>query len=266
MIDEARLERPVLLDAAHAGEPPVDVVVRAEDRRDAREHRRLVPLDPAQLGRDELLVDAVAGRARGSRPRRLRAASSATSAAARPSLCWMLGRRTCAVASSRTSAGTMPVTQMPGKRAAGRRQRRHQLAEDRAGVAPTTPPGPPPPSSDAARTASTGREATATTVSGRPIRMPIVDVVPMSRPMTRRLRRPRRSSVPPLSRSAQSSTTSMKRFTRSPSTGFQVLPSTLKWVPMTQPSAIAKMSRTLSMSHAGIGEERHVRAPPRAPA
>src|SRR5260370_35568574 len=42
-------------------------------------------------------------------------------------------------------------------------------------------------------------------------------------------------------------TTSMKRLTRSPSTGFQVSPSTLTCVPMTQPSAMAKMSLTLSM-------------------
>ena len=34
----------------------------------------------------------------------------------------------------------------------------------------------------------------------------------------------------------------MNRFTRSPSTAFQVLPSTLKWVPMTTPSAIASIA------------------------
>ena len=41
-------------------------------------------------------------------------------------------------------------------------------------------------------------------------------------------------------------TTSMKRFTRFASTGFQVWPSTLKWVPITTPSAMARISRTLS--------------------
>ena len=39
----------------------------------------------------------------------------------------------------------------------------------------------------------------------------------------------------------------MKRLTRAPSTGFQVFPSTLKCVPITTPSEMARMSRTLSM-------------------
>src|SRR5271155_1093175 len=60
-VDEARLERPVALDAAAAGEPPVDVVVRAENRADATERPRLMAFEPAQLGRDQLLIDAVAG-------------------------------------------------------------------------------------------------------------------------------------------------------------------------------------------------------------
>ena len=39
----------------------------------------------------------------------------------------------------------------------------------------------------------------------------------------------------------------MNRWTRAASTGFQVLPSRLKCVPMTQPSATWKISATLSM-------------------
>ena len=46
-VDEARLERPVLLDRALAREPPVDVVVGAEHRADAREDLGLMPLDPS---------------------------------------------------------------------------------------------------------------------------------------------------------------------------------------------------------------------------
>ena len=60
-VDETSLERPVLLDRALAGEPPVDIVVRAEHGGDAREDFGLMPLDPAELGRDKLLIDAVAG-------------------------------------------------------------------------------------------------------------------------------------------------------------------------------------------------------------
>ena len=60
-VDEPRLERPVLLDRALAGEAPVDVVVRAEDRADASEDLGFVALDPSELAGDELLIDAVAG-------------------------------------------------------------------------------------------------------------------------------------------------------------------------------------------------------------
>ena len=60
-VNESSLERPVLLDRALAREAPVDVVVRAEHRADAREDLGLMPLDPSKLGRDELLIDSVAG-------------------------------------------------------------------------------------------------------------------------------------------------------------------------------------------------------------
>ncbi len=60
-VDEASLERPVLLDRAFAGEAPVDVVVGAEHGANAREDLALMPLDPAELGGDKLLVDPVAG-------------------------------------------------------------------------------------------------------------------------------------------------------------------------------------------------------------
>ena len=62
-VDEAAFECPVLLDGALAGQLPVDVVIGAEDGGDACEDLRLVPLDPAQLGDHQLLVDAVAGAA-----------------------------------------------------------------------------------------------------------------------------------------------------------------------------------------------------------
>ncbi len=60
-VDEPSLERPVLLDRALAREAPVDVVVRAEHRADARKDLGLMPLDPSQFRRDELLIDSVAG-------------------------------------------------------------------------------------------------------------------------------------------------------------------------------------------------------------
>ena len=60
-VDESGLERPVLLDGALAREAPVDIVVGAEHRADAREDIGLMPLDPSQLRRDELLIDSVAG-------------------------------------------------------------------------------------------------------------------------------------------------------------------------------------------------------------
>ena len=59
-VREAGLQRPVLLYGAPSGEAPVDVVVRALHRRDAREVVRLVVVKPAQLRGHELLVDAVA--------------------------------------------------------------------------------------------------------------------------------------------------------------------------------------------------------------
>ncbi len=59
-VDEAGFQRPVLLDRALAREAPADIVVRAEDGRDAGEHLRFVTLDPSEPGGDELLIDAVA--------------------------------------------------------------------------------------------------------------------------------------------------------------------------------------------------------------
>src|SRR5271165_7325298 len=57
---EPRLQRPILLDRALAGQPPVDIVVGAEHRADLEEDLRFVPLDPSELAGDELLIDAIA--------------------------------------------------------------------------------------------------------------------------------------------------------------------------------------------------------------
>ena len=46
-VDEASLQRPVLLNRALAGKPPVDIVVGAENGGDAREDLGLMPLDPS---------------------------------------------------------------------------------------------------------------------------------------------------------------------------------------------------------------------------
>src|SRR5512139_2878078 len=59
-IDEAGLQGPVLFDALFAAETPVDIVVRAEDGGDIGEDGRFMLLDPADLARHQLLVDAVA--------------------------------------------------------------------------------------------------------------------------------------------------------------------------------------------------------------
>ena len=80
----------------------------------------------------------------------------------------------------------------------------------------------------------------------------------MSRPMTQSpamTRRLRRRLAP---------TTSMKRLTRSPSTAFQVSPSILKWVPITQPSAMREDVADIVDVDAGIGEQRSRPGPPRA--
>src|ERR1700722_10139051 len=60
-VNETSFERPVLLDRALARKTPVDVVVRAEHRPDARKDVRLMPLDPSEFGSDKLLIDSVAG-------------------------------------------------------------------------------------------------------------------------------------------------------------------------------------------------------------
>ena len=87
----------------------------------------------------------------------------------------------------------------------------------------------------------------------------MVEVVPISRPRTQGMASPYGPVVAGYGAMAHRSfaTTSMKRLTRSPSTGFQVSPSTLKWVPITTPSAIERMSATFSHIDAGIGEHRH---------
>ena len=277
-IDKARLERPVLLDGALAGQPPVDVVVGAEHGRDAREDIRLMPLDPAQLGRDELLVDAVAGF---GEERRLvdlgrelldfRAAAPVALLDAGPQHARRdrAGRR----------AGSMPVTPTAAMSAAETPLVAQQLAQDRADIAPPLLGILLRPTRMAATQGRPGARRAARISSGRPIRMPIVEVVPMSRPMNvghaAALSYPRkrvsglapdRNGVGFLSRERRVkrrhlslATASMKRLTRAPSTVFQVLPSTLKWVPMTTPSAIARMSRDIVDGDAGIGEDRDVR-------
>ena len=60
-VDESSFQRPVLFDRALPGEPPVDIVVRAEHCGDAREDFGLVPFDPSELRRDKLLIDSIAG-------------------------------------------------------------------------------------------------------------------------------------------------------------------------------------------------------------
>ncbi len=60
-IDEAGFQRPVALDRAASGQAPVDVVIGAEQGRDPPEPVGLMALQPAQLRRHQLLVDAVAG-------------------------------------------------------------------------------------------------------------------------------------------------------------------------------------------------------------
>ena len=125
--------------APDAGEPPVDVVVGAEDgARCGAKHLGLVALQPAQLGRDELLVDAVAGL--GARRRRGRTRRRARRPRGRcaPSLCWMLRR----------SRSPSLVEQHDGRQHAGdadrgdvaapAARRLQQLAGHGAGVRPTT--------------------------------------------------------------------------------------------------------------------------------
>ena len=60
-VNETSFQRPVLFDSALAGEAPVDIIVGAEHGGDAREDCGLMPLDPAELRRDKLLIDPVAG-------------------------------------------------------------------------------------------------------------------------------------------------------------------------------------------------------------
>src|ERR1700677_806279 len=62
-VDEAALEGPIALEAAPAGQPPVNVIVRAEHRTNPGKDLRLMAFEPAQLGSDQLLIDAVAAAA-----------------------------------------------------------------------------------------------------------------------------------------------------------------------------------------------------------
>ena len=134
-IDEAGLERPVLLDRALAREPPVDVVVGAEHGGDAGEDLGLVPLDPAQLGGDELLVDAVAGLGEKGLLVDLGAQLLDLGAAARVALLDARPEQAPG-ASSSTTAGSMPVTPTAAISAGDDAARAHELAHDRADVRP----------------------------------------------------------------------------------------------------------------------------------
>src|ERR1700722_15574345 len=60
-VNEPGLERPVLLNRALCRQAPVDIVIGAEHRADAREDLGLMPLDPSELRRDKLLIDSIAG-------------------------------------------------------------------------------------------------------------------------------------------------------------------------------------------------------------
>src|SRR6202035_644143 len=60
-VDESSFQRPVLFDGTFAGEAPVDKVVGAEHGGDAHEDLGLMPFDPSELRRDELLIDSIAG-------------------------------------------------------------------------------------------------------------------------------------------------------------------------------------------------------------
>ena len=154
---------------------------------------------------------------------------------ARASFCWMLRRMALPVASTRMTAGSMPVTPIPETSAGAMPGGVDELARDLADIPPPLvrvflgPVG---------MVRMEGRAAASPSPACRPrssIRMPIVEVVPMSRP--RKTGMPQRSPA----------TRSMKRLTRSPSTAFQVSPSTLKWVPTMAPSPTARISATLSM-------------------
>ena len=181
-VDEARLERPVLLERPDAGEAPVEVVVGAEHGRDAGEHLGLVALQPAQPGRDQLLVDAVAGA-----PDELGRVE--------------LGAQLLDLAPAAAVALLDAAAQQPAALVEQHHRRQHAGHADRRDVrcpagrpgpaargsprrhSPTTARGPPRPSRDGRRCRSVGREASASVWPPVSIRMPIVEVVPMSSPI-----------------------------------------------------------------------------------
>src|SRR5579883_1843489 len=103
----------------------------------------------------------------------------------------MLGRKTSPASSNRTSAGTMPVTQSPlsarpsGSAATRSRRTAQEFRHHSAGSSSAQP--------GCGEESVVLREATATIAFGGARRTPIVDVVPMSRPMTRSRVTPLRS-------------------------------------------------------------------------
>ena len=134
------------------------------------------------LRRHQLLVDAVAALG-DQRPLIPPCRSASTSSAQRKSLCWMLRLSGSPFPSSSTSAGSMPghADRLDVFRAHPRRC--EQFAEDLHGYR-TTASGPAPPTGviGNGKTLQLGRGWRLR--SGGRIRMPIVDVVPTSTPMT----------------------------------------------------------------------------------
>ena len=116
---------------------------------------------------------------------------------------------------------------------------------------PTTARGPPRPSP---AVPNRGRPAAARAPASRPsssIRMPIVEVVPMSMPRSQRHRSAQlRDRVhEPLDAVAVDRRSRCRR-------------RSLKWVPITQPSATSRMCGDIVDVDAGVGEHRPVAAPP----
>src|ERR1700691_665709 len=130
--------------------------------------------------------------------------SCATSAPQRPSLCWMLGRNSCPLASSNTTAGVIPVTPTASISAASMPPRCNSswlmaqtLSHHCSGFSSAQP--------GCGDDSSTGRLARASTRSGSRSRMPMVEVGPISNPSTQLTDTPQRCALvlaPPTSAQA----------------------------------------------------------------
>ena len=182
-VDETGLKRPVLLDRALAGEAPVDVVVGAEHGGDAREDFGLLALDPSKLRCDKLLIDSVAGLGdeNASRRSRREAPRLRRRSAHRSAGCW------ASAGARRNRAAPPPAACRSRRQRQFRRQKRRSRCRSSRTISPTLVhhcSG----SSSAQPTwserSATGREARAIVLSGGRMRIPMVEVVPMSRPRT----------------------------------------------------------------------------------